>query len=218
MAIYRGAYFQWWVTLLATVIVFPIALVIFFFSGCEVRKRTEKQACKAGDVDQCLYVGKYYEDKQDGLFGFLMSNADTSIAYYTHACKLKSAQGCERMSYVLAHGDSAKDLSTPLTDIADGLIDACGNEVSGTCDLLDNFSSHGDWVWVRAALAFDKMCNAGALPACYHRAALMAKNLGNLHYDFDEQLALYKKACAKNVSNSCEMVKAYEAQRAGSGS
>src|SRR5512143_3660886 len=103
----------WRVTFTATIILFPIALIIFAFSGCNVRKRSEKRACKAGKVEQCLYVGKYYEDKGMGLIPFLMSYNDDAIAYYTRACKLKSGAGCERMLHLLDHGaDQAKNLST----------------------------------------------------------------------------------------------------------
>src|SRR5882724_4451179 len=138
-----------WLIFKLTLVAFPIALIIFAFSSCDVRKRSEKRACRGGDVDRCLEVGKYYEAKADGIIGFLMSNADTAIAYYYRACALRSPVGCERMTYVMAHSDQAKNLSTELTDMADALIDACAVRVAGTCDQLWTFMEQGDWVAVR---------------------------------------------------------------------
>jgi len=58
--------------------VFSIVLVVVVaFSSCDVRKRSEKKACRQGDVQECLYVAKYYADRSVGIIGFLMSNADT---------------------------------------------------------------------------------------------------------------------------------------------
>lgn len=65
-----------------SIIAFPIALFLFAFSSCDIRKRSEKRACRAGDAKQCLEVGKYYEDKQEGIIGFLLSHSDTAIANY----------------------------------------------------------------------------------------------------------------------------------------
>jgi len=113
------------------IIAFPIALVLFAFSSCDVRKRSEKHACKAGKLEQCLDVAQYYDNKQGGIISFLMSHADTAIAYYFEACKLQSSIGCDRMMYVFRHGEQAKNLSTDLGQMADALIDACRPDRQG---------------------------------------------------------------------------------------
>ena len=208
----------------AMLVAFPIALIIFAFSSCNLRKRSEKKACKAGEVQQCLYVGKYYEDKLGGIISFLMSHADTSVAYYFEACKLKSATGCERMMDVFKHGEQAKNLSTERTDMADALINACAERVTGSCDLLEAFMGEGDWVATRSARAFEQRCDRGSADACYRLGALHAHNLGGLHNITEEILPLYEKACAAQVENSCELAQAYRdvqasrAAQAGSGS
>ena len=201
-----------------SVVVFLLGLVVFAFSSCEIRKRSEKKACKAGDVDKCLEVGKYYEDKSagGGLITFLFSHGDTSIAYYYRACKLKSARGCERMSYMLEHGpDQAKNLSTELTDVADALITDCAERVEGTCDQLWEFgdkhvSGNGnDWVFVRAGQAFDKLCAAGNVDACYWLGRIHGQNRGGYHNVADEVIPLYDKACQAKIKDSCEGAAAY---------
>lgn len=197
-----------------TLVAFPIALIIFAFSSCDVRKRSEKRACREGDVEQCLYVGKYYEDKKDGIIGFLMSNADTAIANYYRACKLKSPVGCERMMDLLAHSDQAKNLSTELTDIADALIDACTARVTGGCDLLWAYMDEGDWVGARSALAFERRCNAGEGEACYRFARMHAQNLGGQHNVLDQVLPLYEKGCAGGNQDACTGAKNYRAEQA----
>jgi len=204
-----------------TLIAFPVALVLFAFSSCDVRKRSEKKACKAGDVEQCLYVGKYYEDKQGGLVGFAMSHADTAIAYYFQACKLKSATGCERMLYVFKHGEQAKNLSTELADMADALINACAERVTGACDQLAAFMDERDWVANRSAIAFEQRCDTGNGEACYRLGTMHAHDLGGLHNVLEEILPLYEKACAAKVENACELAQAYrdeQAKRAAAGS
>lgn len=200
-----------------TLVAFPIALVIFAFSSCEVRKRSEKAACRGGDVAKCMYVGKYYEDKQGGIIGFLMSYADTSIRYYFEACKLKSGDGCERMLYVYAHGEQAKNLSTDLGAMADALIADCADRVSNTCDQLWTFINDRDWAQTRSAIAFDKRCTAGNGQACYILGRLHGQNLGGLHNIIEEVLPLYDKACTAGIQDGCTAAKNYrdvQAERA----
>src|SRR4051812_36860208 len=90
MATYAGDRKIRWLLVTITLVAFPVALLIFAFSGCDVRLRSEKKACRGGELARCLEVGKFYEDRADGILGFLMSNADTAVAYYHRACKLKS--------------------------------------------------------------------------------------------------------------------------------
>jgi TPR repeat protein len=200
-----------------TLVAFPIALLLFAFSSCEVRKRSEKQACRAGDVAQCLYVGKYYEDKQDGIIGFLMSNADTAIANYYQACKLKSPVGCDRMMYLLAHSDQAKNLSTELTDIADALIDACTARVRGACDQLWAYMNGSDWVANRSAAAFEVRCNGGIGEACYRLGRMRGQSLGGMQNVLPEMIRLYDKGCASGSQEACSGAKDYRAEQARRG-
>ena len=200
-----------------TLVAFPIALLIFAFSSCEVRKRSEKKACRAGDVARCLFVGKYYEDKQDGIIGFLMSHADTAIANYYQACKLKSPVGCARMMYLLSHSDQAKNLSTELTDIADALIDACTARVTGACDQLWAFMDGRDWVANRSATAFEGRCNAGDGEACYRLGRMHGQNLGGQQNVLAEVIRLYDKACASGTQEACSGARDYRAEQARRG-
>jgi len=192
-----------------TLVAFPIALLIFAFSSCELRKRSERQACRKGDVAQCLYVAKYYEDKQDGIIGFLMSHADTAIANYYQACKLKSPVGCERMMYLLAHSDQAKNLSTELTDIADALIDACTARVTGACDQL--------WAYMDSAAAFEDRCNAGNGEACYRLGRMHEQSLGGKQNVLPDVIRIYDKGCASGNQEACAGAKNYRAEQAKRG-
>lgn len=197
-----------------TLVAFVVVLVIFAFSSCEVRKRSEKRACRTGDVEACLYVGRYYEAKADGIIGFAMSNADTAIANYYRACRLKSAVGCERMMYVMAHSDQAKNLSTELTDIADALIEACAARVDGGCTQLWAFMDGSDWVGNRSAIAFERMCNAGTGEACYRLGRMHGQNLGGQHNVLEEVLPIYEKGCAHGSTDACKSAQEYRDEQA----
>jgi TPR repeat protein len=192
-----------------TLVTFGVVLVIFAFSSCEVRKRSEKRACRNGDVEECLYVGRYYEAKADGIIGFAMSNADTAIANYYRACRLKSAVGCERMMYLMSHSDQAKNLSTELTDIADALIEACAARVDGGCLQLWDYMDGRDWVGNRSAIAFERMCNAGTGEACYRLGRMHGQNLGGQHNVLEEVVPIYEKGCANGSKDACNSAQEY---------
>ncbi len=108
-----------WFLCFVTGALFIFGLIGFALSGVEVRQRAEKRACEDGDIDACVKVGRYDEERSPGLFGFLLSHSDTSIRYDTRACAGHSGPSCERMVDMLRNGEQARDLSTPLTEIAD---------------------------------------------------------------------------------------------------
>jgi len=197
-----------------TLLAFVVVLLIVTFSGFEIRKRSEKQACRNGEVAQCLSVGKYYEDKEDGIIGYAMSNADTAIANYYRACRLKSSAGCERMMYVFVHGEQAKNLSTDLADMADALIEACAARVDGGCTELWSFMDGRDWVGVRSVIGFDRLCNAGAGEACYQLGRMHGQSLGGQHNVLEEVLPIYEKGCASGSKDACKSAQDYRDERA----
>jgi TPR repeat protein len=197
-----------------TMVTFFVALVMYAFSGCELRKRAQKRACRAGDVAACLAVGKYYEDKPLGLVSFAMSYSDTSIAHYYQACKRKSATGCERMLHVLDKSEQAKNLSTDVTAIADALIAACSDRVDGVCDELWSFMSDRDWAQNRTAAAFDQRCAAGNGQACYLFGRMHGQGLGGQRNVAEEVIPLYDKACATGIADGCKYAHDYRAEQA----
>ena len=73
-------------------------------SSCNVRHRSEKRACRHGDVKACLYLGTYYEEKAPGIIGFLMSYNEDVVVYLHYACKAHSVEACERMYTASEHG------------------------------------------------------------------------------------------------------------------
>jgi hypothetical protein len=153
--------------ILVPIIGVPIVLLVVVFSTCDVRKRSAKHACNAGDVQQCLDVAKYYEDKSEGegIINFAMSNPDTATAYYFRACKLHSSVGCDGMMKMNRDSNSVRT-TTSTTEIADALIGACVDQVDNGCKNLESFMSEGDWVANRSAIAFKKSCDSGNAHAC----------------------------------------------------
>jgi TPR repeat protein len=202
------------IVFLITLVAFPIALVIFASSGCDLRKRSEKQACRNGEVQHCLEVGKYYEDRDDGIIGFLMSNADTAITNYYQACRLKSPVGCERMLYLRTHSDQAKNQSTEDADVADALIDGCIARVAGSCDGLWTFMKGSDWVAIRSAAAFERRCTAGDGEACYRFGRMHGQNLGGQRNTLEEVLPIYDRGCASGSSDACQSAQNYRVEQA----
>jgi TPR repeat protein len=134
-----------WYLFCFTVVLFLLGLVVFAFSGCDVRQRSAKKACRGGSSAQCLVVGKYYEARMDGLFGFLMSNYATAVEYYGKACKIDSAEGydgCERLGYLILHpADSARDHGYTTDGAYQALRRACANKVTKACDELADATS-----------------------------------------------------------------------------
>jgi TPR repeat protein len=196
---------------------FPIALIIFAFSGCNLRKRADKRACKAGSVDKCLEVGQYYDAKRGGIIAFLMSYADDATVYYLEACKLSSPDGCEHMLDVYEHGEQAKNLSVDTTAIADALIEACVADLAKGCTELESFAGVGDWVLVRSSEAFKRHCDAGSAQACYMLAGMDMKELAGLHNTAADVLPKLDKACASKLKDSCELARVYREGMAGAG-
>ena len=102
--------------------------------------------------------------------------------------------------------------------MADVLIDACVERVSGGCKELQAFMDGTDWVANRSAIAFEQRCNSGNLDACYWLGVLHMRNLGGQRNVIEEALPLYEKACTAKIENSCELAQAYRDRRSGAGS
>jgi TPR repeat protein len=202
-----------------TVILFFASLPIVGCSGCNLRRRGDKRACRNGNVDKCLALGAYYEGKTDGLLGFLMSNGATASDYYFRACKLKSGAGCVKMRSL--HYDSAKDPSFSITEEADALIATCAEERPTSsrsdqlaCDQLWDFMDGVDWAQNRAAHKLDDLCAAGTASACYWVGRMHGQELGGLHNTWDEVIPLYEKACTNGVDPACIAAQEYRKVKA----
>jgi|GEM_PF-4831993 len=192
-------------------IVFPIVLLICVFSSCDVRKRSAKHACKAGDLQQCLDVAKYYEAKSEGngIINFAMSNSDTSTLYYFHACKLGSSVGCDGMSRMNENSNAARN-SLEMPEIVDALIGACSDSVDNSCtDLESLFNAGEDWIAYRSVLAFKKGCDSGNGQACYLVGSMASKRQGTLHDTFEDAFHAFDKACAAHVKDACVRAQHY---------
>jgi hypothetical protein len=189
---------------------------VFAFSSCNVRHRSEKRACRGGDVKACLYLGTYYEDKAPGIIGFLMSYNQDAMTYLDYGCKAKNVEACEHMYEVFAHGaDQAKNGSVPLTDTADELIWGCGAGHDKLCDdLFDMMNHYGDWVAQRSANAFEKACNDGSAYACFELVVMHQEKLAGLKNIVEEVIPLLDKACAGNVYDSCTTAQKYRVRKA----
>src|ERR1700759_5652572 len=92
------------ITLTVALFVFPIALVIYLGSSCDVRQRGDKHACRDGSAASCLSVGHFYEDRTDGLVAPTRSTATTGKQSYARACKPGSAAGCARFGRMVVVG------------------------------------------------------------------------------------------------------------------
>lgn len=209
----RAEWKIYWLLFFVTVGLFLFGLVVFAFSGVDLRQRSEKAACERGDVAACLQVGHSYEDRAPGLIGFLMSNADTAIRSYTRACAGRSGEGCEHMVQMLQHSEQAANLSVPMTEIVDAALGSCIEQVPGACDQLGELLSYGKWVEVRSAQAFERGCGAGKPEACYRLAVFHANELGGLDKTLETILPLYEKGCAGGIAQACTLADAWRTER-----
>ncbi len=198
-------------TAVVALVVFPIVLLICVFSSCDVRKRSAKHACKAGDLQQCLDVAKYYEAKSqgNGIINFATSNPDTATVYYFHACKLESSIGCDGMMKMNKNSNTART-TLELPAIVDALINACVDRVDNGCKNLESFwNVSDDWIANRSAIAFRQRCDTGNAQACYLVATMASKRQGSLRNTFDSVVPAFDKACAAHIEDSCARAKAY---------
>lgn len=198
-------------TLIVALIVFPTVLLVGLFSSCDVRKRSAKHACKAGDVQQCLDVANYYAAKSEGngIVNFAVSNPDTATMYYFHACKLESPVGCDGMVRMNKNSNTARS-TLGLPAIVDALIDACVDEVGHSCaDLESLWNAYDAWIANRSAIAFKRRCDGGNAQACYLVGTMASKDEGSLHDTFDAVVPPFEKACSAHIKDSCARAKDY---------
>ena len=155
--------FQWRLQMLLMAIVFPIALGVYACSGCDLRKRSEKHACEDGSGAQCLVVGKFYEARTDGLFGFLLSNAVTAKRYYHRGCVAGNLDCCAHFGHMIVNGayDSARDDDFNHGQGMNALKKACDGGQSDACRELADASDPAD-----AAPILEKLCKGGDKASC----------------------------------------------------
>ncbi len=151
------------VTVGLAIVAFPVALVIFAFSSCDVRRRGDKHACRDGSAAPCLSVGQFYEVRADGFVATMLSNATTAKQYYDRACKLGSSVGCARFGHMVVVGsyDVIRDDNFRRADGMAALDKACdGGEIDACHELADAAEP------AQAALVLAKLCDRGDKASC----------------------------------------------------
>lgn len=180
-------------------VAFPIALVIYAFSGCELRHRSAKAACRAGSVEPCLAVAKIYDDASDGLLGFLLSNVETARVHYDKACTLGSVAACDRLGALILHGaDAARDSRFGAADAARAFDKACAGHLLDACHALGMLYVDGrgvDTDEAHAAQLFAQGCAGNDGNACYQLGVFTADGRGGLTADPARALALFAQSC-----------------------
>jgi TPR repeat protein len=143
--------------------VFPFALLVYAFSGCDLRQRGAKHACRDGHAEQCLAVGKFYEERTDGLIATLLSNATTAKQYYGRACDLKSVDGCARLGHMVVVGsyNAIKDDGFTHENGMAALAKACD---AGVIDACREFADASEPA--QAVVALGKLCDGGDHGSC----------------------------------------------------
>jgi len=180
---------------LFSIIVTPIALVIVAFSGCNLRRRADKSACRNGSADRCLAVGEFYEARAAGFIATLLSNATTAEDYYQRACKLGNVRGCARFGHMVAvvrDYDTLRDGDYTDEDGRSALQKACDGGVIDACHELVSFLDSK-----RAAALLMKLCDAGDKASCDQMIETAAAN------DPKAAVALAQKRCDAGDSEQC---------------
>lgn len=145
------------------IIVFPIALVVYAVSGCDVRRRSDKHACRHGAAERCVAVGKFYESRTDGLVATLLSNAATAKDYYHRACELGNRDGCARFGHMVVVGsyDTIRDDGYLSADGMSALGKACDDRDLDACRELADAAEPA-----QAAPILAKLCDGGDKASC----------------------------------------------------
>ena len=175
-------------------IMFPVGLIIMAFSGCDLRQRSAKHACRDGSAAQCLAVGKFYESRTDGMIGFLLSNAVTAESYYNLGCKHGSSKSCARFGHMIVVGsyDSAFDSGFSNAQGMRALKTACDGGEADACRELASAVEPAE-----AAPILEKLCNGGDNVSC--------DELVDAYRDSDPKRAdeLLAKRCDAGDNDSC---------------
>ena len=198
--------YRTWVLTLA-LIAFPFVLIIALFSGCDVRKRSEKAACRGGDGAQCLAVGKYYEGKASGIIGFAMSHGATAAGYYNLGCNHGSLAACERLGNIMFNGyDSARDYHLSQADGLRAYAKACIGKLAEACDGIDEAYKapyEAEEVADVTSRYFLDACKAKEARGCFEFAKFVRKSHGEQNADPDLAKQYFGKACELGDMEGC---------------
>jgi TPR repeat protein len=190
-----------------TVLLFIIVLPIYACSGCDLRKRSEKAACRGGNGDVCLAVGKYYEAKADGILGFAMSNGATAAGFYNLGCKNGSLASCERLGNIMFNGyDSAKDDHLSQADGLRAYAKACLGKLAEACDGIDEAYKapyEAEEVADVTSRYFLDACKAKDARGCFEFAKFVRTSHGEQNADPDLAKQYFGKACDLGDMEGC---------------
>jgi TPR repeat protein len=195
-------------------IVFPIALVVYGFSGCDMRHRSQKSACTEGDAQQCIAVAKLYQDDAIGLVPFLLSNFETAKEYYDRACTLGDMAGCEGLSQIImnGHGEAARDSRFGLKEASVASDKACDGGYADACYEAGLFYI-GDLDMPadvpRANALFARACAGKNADGCYSMGVSYALGRGGLARDLDRAASFFADACDAGDGKGCEQATSY---------
>ncbi len=188
--------------------VVAVVLVIFgaLFSGCDVRYRSQKAACRGGDVEQCLAVAKIYDDKGDALLADVLHYGDATREYYKRACDLGSPVGCAGFAkHSYDDSEAGARIHAHTT--------ACAGGIAASCVELGDAYATGQDVPrddARALTLYLSGCTAKDGKACEDAAIMRAMGRGAAHDD-GVALDLDKQGCAAGDKNACVEVEWYAA-------
>jgi uncharacterized protein len=185
----------------ATVLIFLFGLL---FHGCDVRYRSQKAACRAGDVQQCLAVAKIYEEK-DSVFSDVLHYGDTIRESYRRACDLHSPEGCA--GWVKGSIDDDEAAKRVLAYQI-----ACDGGIATSCFELGDLYARGKDVPhddARGLALYLKSCTAKVGEGCEDAAILRALGRGGSPADDAAALELDKQGCAAGDKDACAEVNWY---------
>lgn len=193
-----------WLSMLVMFVCFPVALGISLFSGCEVRHRTEKQACAAGSVEQCLAVANLYDDaaQTDDILAVLLDYPSEAARFYEQACKLGSGPGCYAFGKLSPSGQVR------------AFTQGCEAHVPQACAALGMLYVSGDGVTrddARAAQLFTAACEGKSGDGCDGLAWLHVNGRGGLTIDPEAAVRLFDAACNHGNRDGCKQSSSYSA-------
>ena len=230
--------FMWRVQVAAVAVLFPIALIIYAFSGCDVRRRADEARLPRWVGRPVPRGWKFYEARTDGLFATLLSNATTAKDYYDRACKLGNATGCARLGHMvvvgaydvisddaftraygirtLKKGCDGGDMGacSELADAVDSatavpvLEKVCAGGDKDGCNKLEK--AYLDTDPKRAVELLDKLCNGGDDEHCRELGRAFLAGSEYVEADPARGVALLTKACDHGAWEGCtELASAY---------
>jgi TPR repeat protein len=185
----------------SALVVLVTGLIVAFgavFGGCNVRYRSQRSACRAGDVNACLSVARIYEAKSGALLADVLHYDAAVREHFERACNLRSAEGCYRFAEKAYDADGPTRLRAYTTGCEGGIQASCAG-------LGDLYAGGGPFPRddARALTYYAPSCAAKVGSACRMLGYFHSQGRARLPKDDAAALDFFQQGCTAGDQAAC---------------